>query len=89
MTCEACEQAKANPASGLYHASCEECFKRALRQGPTYFKHMEHLKRARDRMDRRMYLDRVEMAEGQELAQLLQHDFADWFEAQKARKAKA
>ena len=88
--CEACTKAESNPASGLYHASCQECFKRALRSGPSYFNHMEQLKRRRDRLDRRMYLDGVEISEGLEMAQLIQKDFGEWFEAQrKAREEKA
>ncbi|HET8706917.1 MAG TPA: hypothetical protein VFM46_11515, partial [Pseudomonadales bacterium] len=73
-----------------YHASCEECFKRALRNSPNYWSHMQQLKGMRDRFDRRMYLDGVEVAEGYEMAQLLQKDFGEWFEAQrKAREEKA
>ena len=33
---------------------------------------MEQLKRRRDRFDRRMYLDGVEISEGLEMAQLIQ-----------------
>lgn len=51
---------------------------------------MEQLKRRRDRFDRRMYLDGVEISEGLEMAQLIQKDFGEWFEAQrKAREEKA
>lgn len=88
--CEACTKAESNPHSGLYHAGCDGCKSRAMRSAPSYFKHMEQLKRRRDRLDRRMYLDGVEVSEGLEMAQLLQKDFGEWFEAQrKAREEKA
>ena len=62
--CEACTKAESNPASGLYHAGCDGCKRRAMRSAPSYFNHMEQLKRRRDRFDRRMYLDGVEISEG-------------------------
>ena len=37
MTCEACETARADRSSGLYHADCEGCESRALARSPMYF----------------------------------------------------
>ena len=36
MTCEACETARRNPLSGLYHRDCLECSARALAGSPAY-----------------------------------------------------
>lgn len=86
MTCPACTAAQANPKSGLYFANCEGCDKRALRRAPSYFSHMQTLKRYRTRDERREYLDGVARSESQEYADLLRFDFAEWFEAEKAKR---
>ena len=86
MNCPACTAAQANPQSGLYFANCEGCDKRALRQAPSYFNHMQTLKRYRTRDERREYLDGVVRSESQEYADLLKFDFAEWFEAEKAKR---
>lgn len=86
MNCPACTAAQANPQSGLYFANCEGCDKRALRQSPSYFNHMKNLKRTSNLEQRRHYLREVARAEGPEYADLLKFDFADWFEAEKAKR---
>ena len=85
MTCPACEKAKTEP-TGLYYAGCSGCEDRAYRTSPGFFLHMQNVKRMGSYLERRQYFEGVSRSEGQELADLLKRDFADWFDAEKAKR---
>lgn len=36
MTCQACQSAEKNPATGLFQSDCPECKVRAVAQGPEF-----------------------------------------------------
>ena len=38
MSCDACERARADKASGLYHADCPECQARGLSHSQVYWR---------------------------------------------------
>lgn len=37
MTCEACQEAEANPHTGLFHAGCKECAARSIAGSLAFF----------------------------------------------------
>ena len=86
MTCPACDKAKTEP-TGLYYSNCAGCDQRALRQAPSYFDHMQNLKRTPGLEDRRHYLREVARNESREYSDLLKLDFADWFDSERKKRA--
>ena len=83
MTCEACEQAKANPASGLYHASCDECQFRMFTHAIPL--HLINLKSIPSSQDRRSYIETIERKHGKRAADALKAEYLNWWESRKAK----